>query len=71
MAYLLSVAVYAYDPEMVVFGGGLTKAEPLFRDSMKEAMKEFAFQKSLENIKIEYSTLKDVAVLGAASLVMD
>ena len=71
MAYLLSVAVYAYDPEMVVFGGGLTKAEPLFRDSMKEAMKEFAFQKSLENLKIEYSTLKDVAVLGAASLVMD
>jgi len=71
MAQLLSIAVYAYDPEMVVFGGGLTKAEPLFRESMKEALKDFAFQKSLRKLKIEYSTLKEVAILGAASLVMD
>lgn len=71
MAFLVGVAMYAYDPEMIVFGGGLTKAEPLFRDSMNESLKDFAFQKSLEKIRIEYSVLKDVAVLGAASLVMD
>lgn len=69
IAMLIEAAMYAYDPEMIIFGGGLAASHDLYEASMNEELMGFAYQKSLANLRIEYSELKDVAILGAASLV--
>ena len=60
---------FAYDPEAIIFGGGITTAFPLFESAMHQAMKEFPYPKSMEKLQIRISTNPDIAILGAAGLV--
>ena len=62
---------YMLAPEAIVIGGSITKAYPLFKSSMEETLKTFAFTKQIECLKIEVSSLKDSPVLGAASLCVE
>jgi len=68
----LQAIIYAYDPELIVFGGSVSKAFCYFQKSMFQSLKEgFIFPNSLLNLKIELSELENVAILGAASLVYE
>ena len=69
MGRLVEAIVLAYDPEAIVFGGGITAAFPLFESAMKEAMSNFPYPKSMEKLQIRISTNPDIAILGAAALV--
>lgn len=60
--------LYMYAPEAIILGGSISKAYPLFRESMEHALKSFAYPKQLENLKIASSDLRESAVLGAAAL---
>lgn len=60
--------MYIYDPEMIIIGGSISKAAPLFLEKMFEEIQAFAFKESLQKIKIEISDTEHVAILGAASL---
>ncbi len=71
MGRLVEAIVFAYDPEAIVFGGGITSAFPLFESSMQNAMKGFPYPKSLEKLQIRISNNPDIAILGAAALVED
>lgn len=69
MGRLVEAIVLAYDPQAIIFGGGITSAFPLFESSMQEAMKAFPYPKSIENLQLRISTNPDIAILGAAALV--
>lgn len=64
----IKAVMYAYDPALIILGGSISNAFPLFKDSMYEAMADFAYPESLKKLKLEISRLQHVAVLGAAAL---
>jgi glucokinase len=64
----LQSVLYAVDPECIVLGGSVRHAYPFFEDAMWDALDEFAFPRSLDNLTIQISQLKHAGVLGAAAL---
>jgi glucokinase len=72
VAHAVMIALYAYDPEIVIFGGSVSKAFSLFRNAMMEKLlSTFAYQHALKRLILETSELPDVAMLGAAGLYLD
>ncbi len=67
----IKAVLYAYDPEFIILGGSVKDAYPFFKDAMYEAMADFAYPNSLKSLTISISELEQVAVLGAAALVLD
>ncbi|HEX2866211.1 MAG TPA: ROK family protein [Ignavibacteriales bacterium] len=67
----IKVVLYAYDPEVVILGGSVSRAFDLFKESMWQEVKTFAYQNSLKKLVIEPSELDQVAILGAAALYYD
>jgi glucokinase len=70
-ANVIMALLYAYDPEIIVLGGSVSKAYPYFEKRMREGMKAFHFQNSLKRLKIVQSKKANIAVLAAASLCLD
>lgn len=66
---LIKAVMFAYDPEAIVFGGGISSAFSYFAPSMRTVMATFPYQQSLRNLRLEPSRLTDVAILGASALV--
>ena len=62
---------YMIAPEAIVLGGSISKAFPLFKKSMEETLKTFAFPKQTEHLVIEVSGVNGIAILGAAALCID
>lgn len=69
LGQLIQATLFAYDPDAIIFGGGITTAYPFFEKSMKENLKLFPYPKSLINLQIKISSNPDIAILGAAALV--
>lgn len=68
----ISNVLLALAPEAVILGGSVIDSFPLFESSMKAVLEsEFPYRKLYREVKIERSELKNSAVFGAASLVMD
>jgi len=66
---LIHAILFAYDPDAIIFGGGITDAYIFFEGSMRERMKQFPYPNSLKNLQIKISKNPDIAILGAAALV--
>jgi glucokinase len=60
--------LYMYAPEAIILGGSISKAYPFFKNSLESSLNSFAYQKQIENLKIETSDRPGLAVLGAAAL---
>ena len=60
--------LYMFAPEAIILGGSISKAYPYFKKSIETSLKSFAYQKQIENLKIETSNQPELAVLGAAAL---
>ena len=72
MGHAMITALYAYDPEIVILGGSVSKAFSLFKKTMMEKLEtSFAYQHTLKRLVIESSDLADSALLGAAALHLD
>ena len=65
---LVKMVMYAYDPDIIVFGGSISNANPYFEKAMREEMDTFDYPEILKKIKIVFSTNEDISILGAASL---
>ncbi len=65
---LVQIVLYTYDPEVVIFGGGIASAWGLFEAAMKRRVAEFPYPETVRNLKIERSTNPDIQILGAAAL---
>ena len=63
--------LYMYAPEAIILGGSISKAYTLFEASVKTSLKTFAYQKQIENLKIEISSKDGLAILGAAALCIE
>jgi glucokinase len=65
---LMQIVLFTYDPEVVVFGGGLASAWSLFERAMRARMGEFPYPETVRNIRVEVSENPDIQILGAAAL---
>lgn len=63
--------LYAYDPEIIILGGSLTKAYDFFKPAMFVAIQNFDYRNVLTNLKIEISELEHSAIYGAAALYLN
>jgi len=67
----VALALYAYDPEVVVLGGSIARAFDLFEDALRRGLTGFAYPHIVERVEIVPSELEHAAVLGAAALCCD
>ena len=68
IAQLVKLVVATFDPQMIVFGGSVAKAFPLFEKSMIKGMQDFAYPNSIKKLEIKVSQIENQAVFGAAAL---
>ena len=66
---LVQAILYAYDPDAIIFGGGIASAFPFFSAKMEEAMKGFDYPETIKKIQILISNQEDISLLGASQLV--
>lgn len=67
---LIKSVMYAYDPEVIVFGGSISNAFALFESSMNRTIATgFHFPSSMSKLKITRSENENITLLGASSLV--
>lgn len=71
IGHLIQAVLYTYDPEAIVFGGGIADAFPLFFEGMKKTINGFPYPETLKRVQIMMSQNKDISLLGAAALVAD
>jgi glucokinase len=65
------IALYAYDPDALIFGGSISAAFGLFEAGLREGLERFAYPRVIERLTIDRSELENAAVLGAAALYVD
>ncbi|HEV2452987.1 MAG TPA: ROK family protein [Verrucomicrobiae bacterium] len=68
---VIMAVLYAYDPEIIVLGGGVSMAFPYFEKPMREKLRAFKFQNALKRLKIVQTQKPHIAVLAAAALCLD
>jgi glucokinase len=66
---LVSLIIFVYDPQVVVFGGSISNAFDLFAPAMHRKLEGFLFPKIVKELIIAPSKIGDVGILGAASLI--
>lgn len=71
IGHAITMALYAYDPELIVLGGSVSKALPFFELTMRDKLRSFAYQGALKRLNIVASETPNIAILGAAGLVLD
>jgi glucokinase len=71
LGYALLLVLCAYDPELIVLGGSVSRTFRFFEATMRERMREYSFPHALERLRIACSTIENVAILGAAALYLD
>ncbi|OQX88209.1 MAG: hypothetical protein B6D55_00900 [Candidatus Omnitrophica bacterium 4484_70.2] len=67
----LAGMVNIFNPELIVLGGGVSGAFPLFKDSLWKAIKRHTMWPYLKNLKIKKAKLKDSALVGAFILAQE
>ena len=65
------IALYAYDPQAVIFGGSISAAFDLFKAGLRRGLEQFAYPHVIERLVIAPSSLENAAVLGSAALYVD
>jgi glucokinase len=69
IGHLVATILYAYDPEMLVLGGGISRAYPYFKDSMNAYLEaSFIYPETLKKLKIRQIDNDVIALTGAAFL---
>jgi glucokinase len=65
---VIKAIMYTYDPEAIVLGGSVAKANQFFHDSMLDSIQDFAYPESLKKLTLLLSEDENIALLGAAAL---
>jgi glucokinase len=64
----IEAILYAYDPEMIILGGSVSKSFQLYEKWIWKILGNFAFPNSLKSFKLLPSKLEHPGILGAAAL---
>lgn len=67
----IKAILYAIDPQIIILGGSVSKSFEFYRDELYSEIQSFAYRPTIENIRIEVSEKPNIAVLGAAALMLD
>ncbi|MBR5175173.1 MAG: ROK family protein [Bacteroidales bacterium] len=65
---LVQMIMFAYDPSVIILGGSIAKAFPLYSEPMWRIINEFPYPKSVENLNLYATDLDHPGILGAALL---
>ncbi len=71
LAHAFKLILYAYAPSLVVLGGSVSQSYTYFEPALREGLADFAFPLMRDKLHVRVSKLRNVAVLGAASLIAD
>lgn len=63
--------ILAIDSEVVILGGSLSEAYSFYEKDMKSTFHDFLYPMTIKNLEIKVSTLSNMAVLGAAALILN
>ncbi|WP_108821762.1 ROK family protein [Dysgonomonas sp. Marseille-P4361] len=66
---LMKTVLFAYDPEVIVLGGSVSKAYQFFSEEMYNVINTFPYENTVKNLKIFVSKREDIGILGAAELI--
>jgi glucokinase len=64
----IKVIMATVDPQMIVIGGSVALSNDLFEKAMRQSISDYAFERSIKKIKIQFSETNHMAILGASSL---
>ena len=67
MGELVKAILFAYDPEAIIFGGGIAAGYPHFEAALRERIQTFPYETG-KDVKIYFSTNGDMALYGASAL---
>ena len=67
----IKMILYSLDVELIILGGSVRHAFPFFSKTMWDCIRGFAFQNSVNALRIEVSELENSGILGAAALYYD
>jgi len=62
---------FAVDPKKVIIGGSVAKSHKFYEVSMWKTLLDFPLPKAMTDFEVIFSEVKNIAVLGAASLYYD
>ncbi|MCJ7755097.1 MAG: ROK family protein [Thermoanaerobaculales bacterium] len=65
------IALYAYDPDALVFGGSISAAFDFFEAGLRKGLDRFSYPRVIEGLVIDRSELENAAIFGAAALYVD
>jgi glucokinase len=63
--------VYLFNPDEIVFTGGVSRAGKLFLDPIRRAFKKESFRGPFGRVRLRVSRLKGLGALGAAAYALD
>lgn len=69
LGQVLKAILYTYAPEAIIIAGGLSNAFQFFESPMRQSMDDFIYPGLLKQVRIFPSSVKNMAILGAAALV--
>jgi glucokinase len=67
----IKTILYALEVDKIILGGSVRHALPFFEKCMWQQLKTFAYKRTIDNLKIEVSSLENSGILGAAALHYD
>jgi len=67
----IRMILYTFCPELIVLGGSISHAYPLFEKKMWERIRTYIYSNTLNQFHLEISELENSGILGAASLYYD
>ena len=68
LAQAVTIALHAYDPEIIVLGGSVSKAWPYFQKALRRKLESFVYPHALDRVVIQPARTPKISVLGAAAL---
>jgi glucokinase len=71
LGHAVMIALYAYDPEIIVLGGSVSKAWSFYEKALRHKLESFAYQHALARLVIQPTQTPKISVLGAAALCYD
>jgi glucokinase len=68
LAQAVMIALYAYDPEMIILGGSVSRAWPFFKKALQRKLASFTYRHALARVAIKPARTPEISILGAAAL---
>ena len=70
LGQLIKAILFAYDPDAIIIGGGISAAFTFYEASMHASLRDFPYLKTINNLQIKATRQPQISMLGASALVV-